>query len=63
MINSGDDPVSKGAQRFEVFTEVFTGGGKRRAWPAHVKASIVAECYSGGDCSATFWMRVWRQSG
>lgn len=49
MIISGDDPVSKGAQRFEVFTEVFTGGGKRRAWPAHVKASIVAECYSGGD--------------
>jgi transposase len=45
MIISGDDPVSKGAQRFEVFT----GGGKRRAWPAHVKASIVAECYSGGD--------------
>jgi len=45
MIISGDDPVSKGAQRFEVFT----GGGKRRAWPAHVKASIVAECYSGRD--------------
>jgi transposase len=26
MIISGDDPVSKGAQRFEVFT----GAGKRR---------------------------------
>ena len=43
MIISGDDPVSKGAQRFEVFT----GAGKRREWPPEVKASIVAECYSG----------------
>jgi len=43
MIISGDDPVSKGAQRFEVFT----GAGKRRDWPPEVKASIVAECYSG----------------
>ena len=40
MIISGDDPVSKGAQRFEVFT----GAGKRREWPADLKASIVAEC-------------------
>ena len=45
MIISGDDPVSKGAQRFEVFT----GAGKRREWPPEVKASIVAECYSGRD--------------
>jgi transposase len=45
MIISGDDPVSKGAQRFEVFT----GAGKRRDWPPGVKASIVAECYSGRE--------------
>ena len=43
MIISGDAPVSKGAQRFEVFT----GAGRRREWPPEVKASIVAECYSG----------------
>jgi len=40
MIISSDDPVSKGAQRFEVFT----GAGKRREWPPELKASIVAEC-------------------
>jgi transposase len=45
MIISGDDPVRKGAQRFEVFT----GAGKRRDWPPEVKASIVAECYSGRE--------------
>lgn len=45
MIISGDDPVSKGAQRFEVFT----GAGKRREWPPEVKASIVAECYTGRE--------------
>jgi transposase len=45
MIISGDDPVSRGAQRFEVFT----GAGKRRDWPPEVKASIVAECYSGSE--------------
>jgi transposase len=27
--------------------EVFTGAGKRREWPAEVKASIVAESFSG----------------
>ena len=43
MMISGDDPVSRGAQRFEVFT----GAGKRRDWPPEVKASIVAECYAG----------------
>jgi transposase len=43
MIISGDDPVSKGAQRFEVFT----GVGKRREWPPELKASIVAECCPG----------------
>lgn len=37
--------MSRGAQRFEVFT----GAGKRRDWPAEVKASIVAECYSGRE--------------
>jgi len=45
MIISGDDPVSSGAQQFEVFT----GAGKRRDWPPEVKASIVAECYSGRE--------------
>jgi transposase len=45
MIISGDDPVSRGAQRFEVFT----GAGRRREWPPEVKASIVAECYSGRE--------------
>ena len=45
MIISGDDPASKGAQRFEVFT----GAGKRRDWPPEVKAAIVAECYSGRE--------------
>jgi transposase len=48
MIISGDDPVSKSAQRFEVFT----GAGKRRDWPPEVKASIVAECYAGEGVSA-----------
>jgi transposase len=49
MIISGDDPVSKGAQRFEVFT----GAGKRREWPPELKASIVAECCPGrGGVSA-----------
>jgi len=37
--------VSKGAQRFEIFT----GAGKRRDWPPEVKASIVAECYAGSE--------------
>jgi len=45
MIISGDDPVSKGARRFEVFT----GAGKRRVWPDAEKASIVAECWPGGE--------------
>lgn len=38
-----DDAGTKGAQRFEIFT----GAGKRRTWPPEVKASIVAESYSG----------------
>ena len=45
MIIPCDDPVSKGAQRFEIFT----GAGKRRDWPPEVKASIVAECYAGSE--------------
>ena len=45
MIISGDDPVSRGAQRFEVFT----GAGTRREWPPEVKVSIVAECYAGRE--------------
>lgn len=38
-----NDAGTKGAQRFEIFT----GAGKRRDWPPEVKASIVAESYSG----------------
>lgn len=45
MIISGDDPVSNGARRFEVFT----GAGKRRDWSDAEKASIVAECWPGGE--------------
>lgn len=45
MIISGDDAVSKGPQRFEVFT----GAGKRRDWSDAQKASIVAECWPGGE--------------
>ena len=45
MIISGDDPVSKGARRFEVFT----GAGKRRDWSDAEKASIVARCWPGGE--------------
>jgi len=45
MIISGDDPVSKSARRFEVFT----GAGKRRDWSDAQKASIVAECWPGGE--------------
>ena len=45
MIIPCDDPVSKTAQRFEIFT----GKGKRREWPPELKASIVAECYADGE--------------
>ena len=45
MIISDDDPVSTGARRFEVFT----GAGKRRNWPDAEKASIVAQCWPGGE--------------
>jgi len=45
MIIPSDDPASKGAQRFEIFT----GKGKRRDWPPQVKASIVAECFASGE--------------
>ena len=43
MTMSCDDAGSSGVRRFEVFT----GAGKRRDWPPEVKASIVAESYSG----------------
>ena len=45
MMITSDDPVSKGAQRFEVFT----GAGRRRDWPREVKAAIVAECGAGRE--------------
>jgi transposase len=43
MTMSCDDAGSSGVRRLEVFT----GVGKRRDWPPEVKASIVAESYSG----------------
>lgn len=43
MTMSCKDAGSSGVRRFEVFT----GAGKRRDWPPEVKASIVAESYSG----------------
>ena len=45
MIIPCNDPVSNGAQRLEIFT----GKDKRREWPPELKASIVAECYTGGE--------------
>ena len=38
-----DDAGTSGVQRFEVFT----GAGRRRDWPLEVKASIVAESFTG----------------
>ena len=40
-----DDAGTSGAQRFEDFT----GVGRRRDWPDEVKASIVAESFSGRE--------------
>ncbi|MGV1683891.1 IS66-like element accessory protein TnpA [Sphingopyxis sp. NJF-3] len=40
-----DDAGTSGVQRFEFFT----GRGKRRDWPPEVKASIVAESFSGQE--------------
>ena len=40
-----DDAGTSGVQRFEVFT----GRGKRRDWPPELKASIVAESFSGQE--------------
>lgn len=45
MTMSGDDVGTNVVQRFEVFT----GAGRRRDWPAEVKAAIVAESYSGQE--------------
>ena len=45
MTMSGDDVSTSVVQRFEVFT----GKGRRREWPAEVKASIVAESFSGQE--------------
>jgi len=42
---SCDDAGTGRVQRFEVFT----GAGKRRDWPPAVKATIVAESYSGAE--------------
>jgi transposase len=53
MTMSCDDTGSSGVQRFEVFT----GAGRRRDWPAEVKASIVAESFSGREtvCAVARW--------
>ena len=45
MTMSCDDVGTSMVQRFEVFT----GSGRRRDWPAEVKAAIVAESYSGQE--------------
>ena len=45
MTMSCDDAGTSGVRRFEVFT----GAGRRRDWPTEVKASIVAESYSGRE--------------
>jgi transposase len=45
MTMSCDDAGTSVVQRFEVFT----GSGRRREWPAEVKAAIVAESYSGQE--------------
>lgn len=45
MTMSCDDAGTSGVQRFEVFT----GAGRRRDWPDEVKASIVAETFSGRE--------------
>lgn len=45
MTMSYDDAGTSGVQRFEVFT----GAGRRRDWPDEVRASIVAESYSGRE--------------
>ncbi|WP_268249030.1 IS66-like element accessory protein TnpA [Novosphingobium colocasiae] len=42
---SCDDAGTSGVQRFEIFT----GAGRRRDWPAEVKASIVAESFAGRE--------------
>lgn len=69
MTMSCDDAGTSGVQRFEIFT----GAGKRRDWPPEVKASIVAESYSGAEtvCAVArrhglassqlfTWRREWR---
>ncbi|GAC1574017.1 MAG: transposase [Novosphingobium sp.] len=45
MTMSYDDAGTSGVQRFEVFT----GAGRRRDWPDEVRASIVAESFSGRE--------------
>lgn len=45
MMITRDDTGTSGVQRFEVFT----GAGRRRDWPPEVKASIVAESFSGRE--------------
>lgn len=47
---SCDDAGTSGVQRFVIFA----GAGKRRDWPPEVRASIVAESYSGAE-SVWLW--------
>jgi transposase-like protein len=49
MTMSYDDAGTSGAQRFKIFT----GAGRRRDWPDEVKASIVAESFSGREMVCT----------
>jgi transposase len=53
MTMSGDDISTSVVQRFEVFT----GAGRRRGWPAEIKASIVAESYSGQEAVSSIARR------
>ena len=45
MMMTCDDAGTSVVRRFEVFT----GAGQRREWAPEVKASIVAESYSGQE--------------
>jgi transposase len=45
MMDTGDDPRTKGTARR---VEIFTGAGHRRRWSAEDKARIIAECMAPG---------------
>lgn len=62
--------MSEGAPARRV--EIFTGAGRRRTWPAEVKAGIVAESYGPGETVSAVARRhgltvqqlfAWRRAG